>query len=579
MSFDYTSLITDRAVSDSDTLKALLGKPMAEWTAEELAAFNRAVMKGSYDYTDLNRVDDCLEDLVARLGRVGCNVPGYERLKIERTVTPSSRLPGYERVKIPRTVTPSSRLPEGYTELKYIQSTGTQYVDTGVTPTVNTRFSFGVYMLEQTGACIIGNSLNDDNDYRIFNYSGDIYWDFKDSRLIGTSGSFPEHTYFEFECGNNYVKKNGQEILTGQTISAFSSDANIFAFSSGNSASGGCSGRVFFLRILDGDALIRDFIPCRNPSGEAGLYDLVEGEFYGNAGTGVFFGGPPKIDLPESYTQLEYIQSNGQQYIDTGITPDQDTQIVYDCERLSAAAAEHFFGVRTGNGANRAFCFYIYNSRWQFAYNSTVKSATGPAAGRYLFNAYKNLMEINGRKVMRATYAKFTATSTALLFSMRSAPDGLSYGSHKLFTCQIYDNGTLTRNFIPCKNATGAVGLYDTVGAEFYPNAGTGSFTAGETVTWPEEPDADLDPYIWYESDVPVPSQMARYRANVAAVRGALALPEGTPAVPSTMRQLTPAAANSIEAVLLTLDMILNNLPAAVRHCGVTVCGSKGVIA
>lgn len=99
MSFDYSTLITDRARSDSDTLKTLLSKPMAEWTAEERTAFNGAVMRGSYDYTDLNRVDACLEDLVARLGRVGCNVPGYERLKIERAVTPSSRLPeGYTEV-------------------------------------------------------------------------------------------------------------------------------------------------------------------------------------------------------------------------------------------------------------------------------------------------------------------------------------------------------------------------------------------------------------------------------------------------------------------------------------------------
>lgn len=86
-----------------------------------------------------------------------------------------------------------------------------------------------------------------------------------------------------------------------------------------------------------------------------------------------------------------------------------------------------------------------------------------------------------------------------------------------------------------------------------------------------------LDPYTWYESDVPVPSQMARYRANVAAVRSALRLPEGTPGVPETMRRLTTAEANSIEMILLTLNFILNQIPAAVRHCGVTVCGSKGV--
>lgn len=375
MSFDYSTLITDRARSDSDTLKTLLGKPMAEWTAEERTAFNGAVMRGSYDYTDLNRVGDCLEDLVARLGRVGCIVPGYERLKIERTVTPSSRL------------------PEGYTEVQYIQSTGAQYID-------------------------------------------------------------------------------------------------------------------------------------------------------------------------------------------TGFTPDQDTRIIYDCERLSTVSAEHFFGVRTGNAAKNAFCFYIYNSGWRFAYNNYVAAGDGPSTGRYLFDANKNVMTINGSLTLKSTYAKFKASATATLFSMRSFNSGISYGSHKLFSCQIYNNGTLTRNFIPCKSPAGAVGLYDLVGAKFYGNAGTGSFTAGPVVTWetdPEEPTETLDPYTWYESDVPVPSLMARYRANVAAVRAALRLPEGTPGVPETMRRLTVAEANSIEAILLALNFILNQIPAAVRHCGVTVCGSKGV--
>lgn len=374
MSFDYSTLITDRTRSDSDTLKTLLGKPMAEWTAEERTAFNGAVMKGSYDYTDLNRVGDCLEDLVARLGRLGYSVPGYERLKIERTVTPSSRL------------------PDGYTEVQYIQSTGTQYID-------------------------------------------------------------------------------------------------------------------------------------------------------------------------------------------TGFTPDQDTRIIYDCERLSTVSAEHFFGVRTGNAAKNAFCFYIYNSGWRFAYNNYVAAGNNPSTGRYLFDANKNVMTINGSLTLKSTYAKFKASATATLFSMRSVNSGISYGSHKLFSCQIYDNGNLIRDFVPCIDPTGAVGLYDLVGGKFYGNAGTGSFTAGPVVTWeePEEPTETLDPYTWYESDVPVPSQMARYRANVAAVRAVLRLPEGTPGVPETMRRLTVAEANSIEAILLALNFILSKIHTAVRHCGVTVCGNKGV--
>ena len=36
---------------------------------------------------------------------------------------------------------------------------------------------------------------------------------------------------------------------------------------------------------------------------------------------------------------------------------------------------------------------------------------------------------------------------------------------------------------IPCKNSSNVVGMYDLVNAEFYTNAGTGSFIAGEVET------------------------------------------------------------------------------------------------
>lgn len=59
-----------------------------------------------------------------------------------------------------------------------------------------------------------------------------------------------------------------------------------------------------------------------------------------------------------------------------------------------------------------------------------------------------------------------------------------------MYSCKIYDNETLVRDFVPCKNATGAVGLYDTVEGQFYANAGTGTFTAGPEIPAPEAPTA-----------------------------------------------------------------------------------------
>lgn len=559
MSFDYSTLITDRTRSDSDTLKTLLGKPMAEWTAEERTAFNGAVMKGSYDYTDLNRVDACMEDLVARLNRVGCSVPGYERLKI------------------PRKNAPSGQLPDGYTEVQYIQSSGTQCIDTGFKPTVNTKFSFGVYMLEQTGDCIIGNFLNDDNDYRIFNYSGAIYWDFKDSRIIGAAGSFPENTYFEFECGNNYVKKNGEQVLTGPNISAFTADANIFAFSK-NGAPAGCSGKLYFLKIHDGETLIRDYVPCISPAGAVGLYDLVGDKFYGNSGTGAFFAGPRKVTLPDGYTQVEYIKSNEAQYIDSGVPGDSDVRVVSEFDLLAnSKSTSCIFGAQGTDSMRYVLCS---KSAGTFRSDYGTQITTGPAAtvgGHYIADKNRNICKLNGDAIT-SPQATFSGNSNIYLFARSYS--SLSPSKINLYLCRIYKADVLTRDYIPCTNASGAAGLYDLVEQEFYGNAGTGSFTAGPVVTWetaPEEPTETLDPYTWYESDVPVPSQMARYRANVAAVRAALRMPEETPGVPETMRRLTTAEANSIEMILLALNFILNQIPAAVRHCGVTVCGSKGV--
>lgn len=53
----------------------------------------------------------------------------------------------------------------------------------------------------------------------------------------------------------------------------------------------------------------------------------------------------------------------------------------------------------------------------------------------------------------------------------------------KLYYCKIWDNGSLVRNFVPCKNTSGILGLYDIVNNVFYTNAGTGTFTAGPIAT------------------------------------------------------------------------------------------------
>jgi hypothetical protein len=52
----------------------------------------------------------------------------------------------------------------------------------------------------------------------------------------------------------------------------------------------------------------------------------------------------------------------------------------------------------------------------------------------------------------------------------------------RLYGCKMYDGGHLVRDFIPCKNAEGVVGLYDKQTNKFYTTP-TGAFTAGTTLS------------------------------------------------------------------------------------------------
>ena len=126
--FDFSTLITDRSPSDLELLRDLLSTPMSEWTAEQLAAFNQAASKGAYNYTDLNRVTACMDYLNERLTALGY-VTGYHPIIVH-----------------PETPPPTPTLPEGYKELEYIESSGTQYIDTGFHPTQTARIIMDVQM-------------------------------------------------------------------------------------------------------------------------------------------------------------------------------------------------------------------------------------------------------------------------------------------------------------------------------------------------------------------------------------------------------------------------------------------------
>ena len=120
-------------------------------------------------------------------------------------------------------------------------------------------------------------------------------------------------------------------------------------------------------------------------------------------------------------------------------------------------------------------------------------------------------------------------------------------GSLRIYSCKIYDNGTLVRDFKPYYDSNGVACLFDAVSGTYYYNAGTGVFTASEEPTF--------EMAYWSETDIPMQSQMETYLENIQTLRDRL--PYVAPDAPADLTGLTYQEANNIEEILYTLERVL----------------------
>ena len=323
MDFDFSTLITDRSASDLELLRDLLSTPMSDWTAEQLAQFNQALSKGAYNYTDLNRVTACMDYLNERLTALGY-VTGYQRIVVHPEEPPG----------------PVGPLPEGYTELEYIQSSGTQYIDTGFKPNQDTRVEIAcVFNAQATASWLFGARAGTYvNTFNFLTNSGDYRSDYGN----GVGG-----TPFSLQSGEFHLDKNGPATYINSVLKdqgaqqEFTSSYNLYLFANNNSGNvqGRCAARIFSAMIYDGENPVRDFIPCKSPSGEIGFYDIVTAEFYGNAGSGVFTAGPEVGDDPEPDPSPDPSKDPYTWYESDTPTQAQMTQYLANVEALNGALA------------------------------------------------------------------------------------------------------------------------------------------------------------------------------------------------------------------------------------------------
>ena len=188
--------------------------------------------------------------------------------------------------------------------------------------------------------------------------------------------------------------------------------------------------------------------------------------------------------LPDGYTQLEYIQSNGgAHYIDTGFKPNQNTGIIAKFQLLSSTGNQTPIFSRTSRNVASFGVFIDSNSRWTADYG-TLRYTNNSIGAQTLINLNfdKNVVKFNNDSYTFDAQT-FQSSSNLTIFGMNTGGTVANNARMNFYSCEIYDNGTLIRSFIPCKNPSGTIGLYDIVNSKFYTNVGSGgTFTAGPEV-------------------------------------------------------------------------------------------------
>lgn len=201
----------------------------------------------------------------------------------------------------------------------------------------------------------------------------------------------------------------------------------------------------------------------------------------------------------ETYTRLTYIECDGQQYINTGYTVQEDDVIEVDYIRTSSTSADKaLFGASDGTNG---IWYSIYGTAAYYRFGHTSSENTGGMGNRYMLTLQKGNVDADG--LVEAL--PFTALPNLPLYIFARNNNNNSVSMY--CSCQtrkfkiVKQTGEVVMELQACKrDSDGKVGMLDIMSDTFYTNSGTGEdFIAGAEIK--ATPEYELIDYVTFSKD------------------------------------------------------------------------------
>lgn len=373
----------------------------------------------------------------------------------------------------------SSTISSELIELDYIKPSSTQYINTQFIPTGNTRviFTFEPTVTDNQALYTGGRTAASGTDAKTFSafyISKAIRRDYYGTSKTTTT-TYDINTKITVDANKNTTLINNSSALANFTLNTSTTSVMpIILFIAANqssstsaiqTSSSGAQYKFYSCKIYNNETLVRDFIPAKRTSDDkCGLWDKVNFKFYTDENGGNFTAGTEKSAIATIGIPIEYLESNGTQYIDTGVLGTNIKNVKVDFQFTSTQSTTEQEVAALFSGSNKL----------QIGWNASSFISSGGAT--YSQTAY------SARTIANASPIG-SPTITLYLFAQHEGDIAKHNSSVKIYSCVITTTSGIIYNFIPIKTTTNIYGLWDKVNKVFYPNIGTGTFTGGSAVS------------------------------------------------------------------------------------------------